>query len=155
VTSFVLPSEPAVPRFTHGIRKVTEREHGLVCVVGAAAQLNVLARRGAAERKGLAVVELDEPAFDAASMRTDERTSTLVALPHGTPDGGGNVAGSRLGFGRLTRAGRNGATAPLEVVEQSSQRAIEHCGQITTGNVCLSRSCTRVSLARESDDIVN
>ena len=53
----------------------------LIAIVPAAAQLNILRRRGSSGREGDDVVELQEAAFGASTIRPDEGTLASVARP--------------------------------------------------------------------------
>jgi hypothetical protein len=108
---------------------------GLVAVVGATAELNVLYRRLTTNPEGLHVVEFEKgPRAAPPSVCSHEGAAITVSQPHrpldlrrNVADGrGGRAAGPRpLGFGELLSG---------QALEQRGERAIDDLRNVSVGN---------------------
>jgi hypothetical protein len=77
------PHIPSLPD-----ERIPEEKTRFVLVVRATAQLDVVGRASTSRCVGRDVVELEEPSLAAPARPSDERTASLIALPHFTPDSG-------------------------------------------------------------------
>src|SRR5262249_26311466 len=91
-----------LPLVLHEAR--AERALGLVLIVGAAPEPEVVGRGSAAARHRHDVVVFQEcSCFATVFVRTDVRAAAIVALPHSTLDVGGDVPRPCAGAPRLAR----------------------------------------------------
>lgn len=110
-----------------------EQALGLVLIMHAASQSQVLERRLAAARHGADVIEL-EPCllFAAMPLIANERASRAVALPDFASDLGRDMPA--LGLASLnTRVLDGSELLLLEIAHQRLQGTLEHFGDITRG----------------------
>lgn len=95
-------------------------------VVRATAELDVLGRGCTSRCVRRDVMELEERGFAASASPSDERAAFLIATPNRTPDSRRYVTSRRSGLARAwSRRRYKGKPAPLEIVDQQRQRAIE------------------------------
>jgi hypothetical protein len=83
-----------------------ELQLSLIFVVASAAKLDVANRGLSTARVRHDVVELEKAAFRASTPTSDERTSTVIALPYSPFDGGRYVAAAGCAGARGRRRAR-------------------------------------------------
>ena len=106
----------------------------LYLIVHAAPQPQSVHGRGPSSCDRLDVIELEETARTATTpVRARERALSLVALPHRTPDVRGDVAGACL-RGAPDARGPGSDLPLLELLDQGSERPVEHLGHVARGN---------------------
>jgi hypothetical protein len=113
-----------------------ERELRSVLIVGAAAQPNSGHRGRPVTRHRLYVIEFEQPARRAAAAGfANERAPPAVALPDGASDMGRNVTGRRARLPAASRASRSRELAPLELLDQCIERAVQHQREFASGQL--------------------
>lgn len=122
------------PRFTEQRQSTAEVVLGLVQIVRAAAQFEILDSRRTASSVGPDVVKLKKASFRAAALGADERAPAAVPFPYCSPDERWNVSRPQRFRARGAWALDSRKFGPLEIGKEQRHGSIDDLSQISSRN---------------------